>query len=72
LRRLDRIDDALAAVDNAMAIVQTYAPAWLERGMILWSARRIDEARPALEKYLELDPNGRDAASVRQMLEPPQ
>ncbi|HEX4451507.1 MAG TPA: DUF4388 domain-containing protein [Kofleriaceae bacterium] len=69
LRRLDRVDDALAAVDNAMAIVQTYAPAWLERGMILWSARRIDEARPALEKYLELDPTGRDAASVRQMLE---
>jgi CheY-like chemotaxis protein len=69
LRRLDRIDDALAAVDNAMEIVKTYAPAWLERGMILWSARRIDEARPALEKYLELDPNGRDAASVRQMLE---
>ncbi len=69
LRRLDRVDDALAAVDNAMELVKTYAPAWLERGMILWSARRIDEARPALEKYLELDPNGRDAASVRQMLE---
>ena len=69
LQRLDRIDDALGAVDAAMEIVKDYAPAWEERGMILWAARRTDEARPAFQKYLELDPNGRDATSIRQMLE---
>ena len=39
--------------------------------MILWAARRTDEARPAFQKYLDLDPHGRDAASIRQMLEQP-
>ena len=71
LQRLGQVDEALKSVDAAMEIVSDYAPAWQQRGMILWSARRHDEARPALEKYLELDPNGRDAPSVRQMLGQP-
>jgi DNA-binding response OmpR family regulator len=71
LQRLGQVDEALKSVDSAMEIVSDYAPAWEQRGMILWSARRHDEARPALEKYLELDPNGRDAPSVRQMLGQP-
>jgi tetratricopeptide (TPR) repeat protein len=71
LQRLGQVDEALKSVDSAMEIVADYAPAWEQRGMILWSARRHDEARPALEKYLELDPNGRDAPSVRQMLGQP-
>ena len=69
LQRLGRVDDALGAVDAAMEIVKDYAPAWEERGMILWAARRTDEARPAFQKYLELDPTGREATSIRQMLE---
>jgi tetratricopeptide (TPR) repeat protein len=71
LQRLNQVDEALKSVDSAMEIVSDYAPAWEQRGMILWSARRHDEARPALEKYLELDPNGKDAAAVRQMLGQP-
>jgi len=71
LQRLDRIDDALASVDKASAIVSNYAPAYEQRGMILWSARRYDEARQALTKYLELDPNGRDADTVKKLLEEP-
>ena len=51
------------------SIVKDYPAAWEERGMILWAARRTDEARPAFEKYLELDPHGRDVTSIRQMLE---
>ena len=54
-----------------MQIVSDYAPAYYERGMILWSARRYDEARPALTKYLELDPKGRDAGTVKKLLEEP-
>ena len=71
LQRLGQTDEALKSVDEAMTIVNDYAPAWEQRGMILWAARRHDEARPALEKYLELDPTGKDAASVRQMLGQP-
>ena len=71
LQRLDRIDDALASVDKASEIVSNYAPAYEQRGMILWSARRYDEARQALTKYLELDPNGRDADTVKKLLEEP-
>jgi DNA-binding response OmpR family regulator len=75
LQRLDNVDEALEAVDSAMEIVNNYAPAWDERGKILWAARRTDEARAAFQKYLELDPNGRDAASIREMIgldKPPQ
>ena len=39
--------------------------------MALWSARRYQEARPALEKYLELDPDGRKAELIRGMLDEP-
>jgi CheY-like chemotaxis protein len=71
LQRLNRVDDALASIDEAMTIVSNYAPAYYQRGMILWSARRYDEARQALAKYLELDPNGRDADTVKKLLQEP-
>jgi hypothetical protein len=71
LQRLNRVDDALASVDEAMTIVSNYAPAYYQRGMILWSARRYDDARQALAKYLELDPNGRDAETVKKLLQEP-
>jgi CheY-like chemotaxis protein len=71
LQRLGRIDDALSSVDEAMKIVSNYAPAYYQRGMILWSARRYDEGRTALAKYLELDPNGRDADTVKKLLQEP-
>jgi DNA-binding response OmpR family regulator len=71
LQRLDRVDAALESVDSAMGIVSNYAPAYYQRGMILWSARRYDEARPALAKYLELDPDGRDADTVKKLLQEP-
>jgi CheY-like chemotaxis protein len=71
LQRLGRVDDALASVDQAMGIVSSYAPAYYERGMILWSARRYEEGRAALAKYLELDPNGGDAETVKKLLQEP-
>jgi tetratricopeptide (TPR) repeat protein len=71
LQRLQRIDEAVAAVDEAIGINPKYAPAYEQKGMILWSAQRYAEARPPLEKYLELDPEGRRAAIVRGMLDEP-
>ncbi len=71
LQRLGRIDDAVVAVDDAIKLNRSYAPAYEQKGMILWSAQRYDEARPALEKYLELDPDGRKASLIRSMLDEP-
>lgn len=69
LQRMSQIDDAIAAIDQAIKMGQGYAPAWEQKGMLLWSAQRYGEARPVLEHYLELDPTGKKADTIRSMLE---
>jgi tetratricopeptide (TPR) repeat protein len=68
LQRLGRIDDALKSIDDALEIGQV-APAWEQRAVILWSVKRYDEARVAMQKYLELEPQGKSAESFKQMLQ---
>jgi tetratricopeptide (TPR) repeat protein len=68
LEKLKRVDDALVEIDEAISLVETYAPAWEQRGKILWAAHRFDEARPALERFLELDPTAPNAAQIRAQL----
>lgn len=69
LQRMSKIDEAIAAIDQAMKMGESYAPAWEQKGMLLWSAERYNEARPVLEHYLELDPTGKKAETIRSMLE---
>lgn len=69
LQRMSKIDDAIAAIDQAMKMGESYAPAWEQKGMLLWSAQRYNEARPVLEHYLELDPTGKKSDTIRSMLE---
>jgi hypothetical protein len=69
LRKMNKVDDAVAAIDKAIGMRARYADAWKMKGNILWGAGRRDEARPALEKYLELRPDGEDAESIRARLE---
>jgi DNA-binding response OmpR family regulator len=69
LQRLGRIDDAVASIDQAIALNPKGAQGHEQKGMLLWSVRRYDEARPALEKYLELAPDGRSAGRIRAMLD---
>jgi DNA-binding response OmpR family regulator len=71
LQRLGRTDEAVAAVDDAIKMNGSYAPAYEQKGMILWSAQRYADARAPLEKYLELEPEGRSAAKIRAMLDEP-
>jgi len=71
LRRQSKVDQAVAAVDEAIAMSRTYADAWKMKGRILWAVRRYDEARVAYGKFLELHPSGPDADAVRLLLEPP-
>jgi DNA-binding response OmpR family regulator len=71
LERLDHVDEALAALDEATQLAPTYPLSWHRKGMLLWSARRRDEAKTALDEYLRLAPDAKDAATVRQMLGEP-
>ena len=68
LRRLGRVDLAVQAADAAIKANASYAPAWDLKGKILWSARRYDEARPAYERFLQLQPTGEAADTVRALL----
>ncbi|MBA3541015.1 MAG: DUF4388 domain-containing protein [Deltaproteobacteria bacterium] len=75
LQRLERVDEAVAALDAAIAIVaQTagdYPQAWEQKGWLLWTAKRRDEAIAAFEHYLELVPNGANSTKIRAMIEKP-
>jgi DNA-binding response OmpR family regulator len=69
LQRMSKIDEAIEAIDSALKMGESYAPAWEQKGMLLWSAQRYNEARPVLEHYLELDPMGKKADTIRSILE---
>jgi CheY-like chemotaxis protein/xanthosine utilization system XapX-like protein len=71
LERLDHVDEALSALEEATQLAPTYPLGWHRKGMLLWSARRRDEAKTALDEYLRLAPDAKDAATVRQMLGEP-
>jgi len=70
LRRLGKTALALGAAEAAIGMLPTYAPGWEMLGRILWSERRYDEARPAMRRYLELQPRGETADTFRALLEP--
>jgi CheY-like chemotaxis protein len=71
LQRSGRLDDAITAATSARDLAPGYYLTHHELGMILLSARRNADARPELEKYLELAPNDKDAETVRQLLAAP-
>jgi tetratricopeptide (TPR) repeat protein len=68
---LRRIDEAVASIDDAIKMNDSYAPAWEQKGMLLWSEKKYAEARPALEMYLQLAPDGARAETIRSMLDEP-
>jgi tetratricopeptide (TPR) repeat protein len=53
---------------QAVAADETFAQAYYELGMIYVRGGRNGDAKAALEKYLQLDPNGKDAATAKEML----
>jgi tetratricopeptide (TPR) repeat protein len=71
LHNLGRTDEAIASIDEAIAMSEGYLTAWEQKGLILWSAQKYDQARPVLEKYLELAPDGPRADQFRKMLDEP-
>ena len=71
LQKLDRIDEALVAIDEAISLAPSWPPAWVQRGHVLWGAHRYDEGRVAFERYLQLSPAAPDASAIKHMLSEP-
>jgi len=71
LRREGLIEEAVSAIDLAIKMKPQYAKAWKMKGNILTGAGRPDEARPAFEEFLRLDPDDPDAESIRQRIGAP-
>ena len=68
LRQLNRLTEAIAAYDQAIALVPEFADAWLNRGQAL---RDLGEFLDAIENYdtaLAINPNHLDARNYRSAL----
>ena len=55
-------------LQQAIAADENFAQAHYELGMIYVRGGKSAEAKAALTKYLELDPNGKDAATAKEMM----
>jgi Flp pilus assembly protein TadD len=60
--------DAETLLQQAIATDEKFAQAHYELGMIYVRSGKSAEAKAALMKYLELDPNGKDAATAKEMM----
>lgn len=74
LQRLGRVDEALAALEAAHPFAAPHRGAKLAaiyewRARILWSVRRTQEARAAMQEYLNLVAEGRTADQFRKWLD---
>jgi tetratricopeptide (TPR) repeat protein len=59
---------AEALLKQAVVANDKFGPAYYELGMIYVRAGKNAEAKANLEKYLELEPNGKDASTAKEML----
>jgi tetratricopeptide (TPR) repeat protein len=60
--------EAEPLLKGAIAANDKFAQAYYELGMIYVRTQKNADAKTNLEKYLELEPNGKDAATAKQML----
>jgi len=60
--------DAEPLLRQAIAADEKFAPAYYELGMIYVRTGKNAEAKTNLQKYLDLDPTGKDAATAKEML----
>ncbi|HSP35748.1 MAG TPA: tetratricopeptide repeat protein, partial [Thermoanaerobaculia bacterium] len=60
--------DAEPLLKQAITADEKFAQAYYELGMLYVRAGKNADAKTNLNKYLELDPNGKDAATAKEML----
>lgn len=60
--------DAQTLLEQAVAADDKFAIGYYELGMVYARTGKTAEARQALEKYLQLEPNGKDAATAKEMI----
>jgi tetratricopeptide (TPR) repeat protein len=60
--------EAEAMLKQAIEADETFSQAYYELGMIYVRGGKNADAKTNLTKYLELDPNGKDAATAKEML----
>jgi tetratricopeptide (TPR) repeat protein len=60
--------EAEPLLKSAIAANDKFAPAYYELGMLYVRSQKNADAKTNLQKYLELEPNGKDAATAKEML----
>ena len=60
--------EAEPLLEQAVAADDKFAIGWYELGMVYARTSKNAKAREALKKYLELEPNGKDAGTAKEML----
>ena len=60
--------DAEPLLKQAIAVDESFAQAYYELGMLYVRGGKNADARTNLQKYLELEPSGKDAATAKEML----
>jgi len=60
--------EAEALLKQAIAADATFTQAYYELGMVYVRTGKSADAKANLEKYIELDPNGKDVATAKEML----
>jgi tetratricopeptide (TPR) repeat protein len=61
-------EEARPLLEQAVAADAKFAIGFYELGMVYARTGKTAEARQALEKYLELEPNGKDAGTAKEMI----
>jgi tetratricopeptide (TPR) repeat protein len=70
----NKMDEAVAACDKSIAADPKRAEAWFLKGSALYKIGKTDAGKSvaeAMNKYLELDPNGQHASEAKSMLQMP-
>ncbi|HEX7681106.1 MAG TPA: tetratricopeptide repeat protein [Thermoanaerobaculia bacterium] len=60
--------EAEPLLKSAIAANDKFGPAYYELGMLYVRTQKNADAKANLQKYLELEPNGKDAATAKEML----
>ena len=60
--------EAEVILKQAVAVDENFAVGWYELGMVYARTGKNTEAKEALSKYLQLEPNGKDASTAKEMM----